>query len=103
MRTCGERKTGRRAQLGTNEYTVVLQYLRILSGAMKDEGRDARQAVNEMQHLLAGRETVTGSHPGSNTADRPLKKAVSMLNADIKIEAGCRGYDKPPGKVTTPS
>jgi bacterioferritin len=74
-----------------HEYTVVLQYLLhsylAPSEEMKEEMQD--QAINEMQHLgwLAEKMVSRGGHPKieHGRIDRS-RKAVSMLNADIKIE-----------------
>ena len=83
-----------------HEYTVVLQYLLhsyLAPGEeMKEEMQD--QAINEMQHLgwLAEKMVSRGGHPKieHGRIDRS-KKAVSMLNADIKIEKQVAAvYDK---------
>jgi len=83
-----------------HEYTVVLQYLLhsylAPSEEMKEEMQD--QAINEMQHLgwLAEKMVSRGGHPKieHGRIDRS-KKAVSMLNADIKIEKQVAAvYDK---------
>jgi len=83
-----------------HEYTVVLQYLLhsyLAPGEeMKEEMQD--QAINEMQHLgwLAEKMVSKGGHPKieHGRIDRS-RKAVSMLNADIKIEKQVAAvYDK---------
>ena len=83
-----------------HEYTVVLQYLLhsylAPSDEMKEEMQD--QAINEMQHLgwLAEKMVSKGGHPKieHGKIDRS-RKAVSMLNADIKIEKQVAAvYDK---------
>jgi bacterioferritin len=83
-----------------HEYTVVLQYLLhsylATSDEMKEEMQD--QAINEMQHLgwLAEKMVSKGGHPRieHGRIDRS-RKAVSMLNADIKIEKQvATEYDK---------
>ena len=91
-----------------HEYTVVLQYLLhsylAASDEMKEEMQD--QAINEMQHLgwLAEKMVSRGGHPRieHGRIDRS-RKAVSMLNADIKIEKQVAAeYDKAAGETDDP-
>ena len=83
-----------------HEYTVVLQYLLHSYLAPNDEMKEEMQdqAINEMQHLgwLAEKMVSRGGHPKieHSKLDRS-RKAVSMLNADIKIEKQvAAAYDK---------
>ncbi len=83
-----------------HEYTVVLQYLLHSYLAPNDEMKEEMQdqAINEMQHLgwLSEKMVSRGGHPKieHSRIDRS-KKAVSMLNADIKIEKQvAAAYDK---------
>lgn len=91
-----------------HEYTVVLQYLLhsylAPNTEMKREMQD--QAINEMQHLgwLAEKMVSKGGHPRieHGKIDRS-RKAVSMLNADIKIEKEVAvAYDKAAKEAADP-
>ncbi len=74
-----------------HEYTVILQYLLhsylAPNEEMKKEMQD--QAINEMQHLgwLSEKMVSRGGNPRiEHTKIDHSKKAVNMLDADIKIE-----------------
>jgi bacterioferritin len=83
-----------------HEYTVILQYLLHSYLAPNEEMRKEMQdqAINEMQHLgwLSEKMVGRGGHPHiEHTKIDRSKKAVKMLDADIKIEKEVAArYDK---------
>ena len=83
-----------------HEYTVILQYLLHSYLAPNEEMRKEMQdqAINEMQHLgwLSEKMVSRSGHPHiEHTRIDRSKKAINMLDADIKIEKEVAAkYDK---------